>query len=189
MLHIFFLLIALWIPAKASDYSTSAYFQNTAPCIIGNYSHELRRLSYNGGSHPVRIPYSHWTSARVSAEIAYILLTEVMNYSTELLDTQTVFSAQAVSYVSGCFDPDDSNCTHRRTDDPQAHFTVEVWRDGIVRAAQLPVEVQPVLTSVLEFTVSDQADLRPSPGKAEQTRMVGGVRGIKRAQFANRAEE
>jgi hypothetical protein len=110
----------------------------------------------NGSLFSVRIPYANWASARISAEIANILLSEVLNYSTVLLDTKTIFSAHVVNYVAGCFDPDDSNCVERDTNNPQVHFTIETWRGGAIRFAQLSGDVQPTLISVLDFTLNDQ---------------------------------
>ena len=139
-----------------------APFTHNISCLGGDdIGKELRFLEYADGSkHAVRVPYPNWSSARISSEIAYSILSEVMNYSTELIDTKTIFSAHPVNYVAGCLDPDDAACVERNTDDPTAHFTIETWRGGMVRWAQLPADVQPSLLGVLDFTLNDQVTFR-----------------------------
>ena len=169
----------LLMPIFSSRYVLSAQSPtsivvHSSPCLVSNYSSEMRRLVYpNGDMQPVRIAYSHRTTAMINQEIAYIILSEVMNYSTEFFDTQTIVSAHTVNYASGCEDPDDTNCTERRVEDPPAHIAIEAWRDGMVRAAQLPLEVQPVPTAVLDFTVTDQVRrrrARPPPARRSRSR-------------------
>jgi hypothetical protein len=129
-------------------------------CLGGNrISTEHHYLQYsNGLQRSVRVPYPNWSSAKISSEIAYSILSEVMNYSTELIDTRTLLSAHPVNYVAGCIDPDDAHCIERNVDDPIAHFTIETWRGGMIRWAQLPADVQPTLLGVLDFTLNDQVD-------------------------------
>ena len=125
-------------------------------CLIQQKPDLLRSLTYaDNSSHPVLIPYPEWTSARILGDIAYILLTEIMNYSTLLFDTTTLFDEQVVNYVAGCFDPDDPQCVLRDPDHPQAHFTLESWSLGASRANGLPDAVRPFLLSVLDYDLFD----------------------------------
>jgi hypothetical protein len=132
-----------------------------------------RMIRYSDGTlHPVLVPYQGWPSAHIIGNIAYILLKEVMGYSTVLVDTGTLMSEHTVNYAAGCLDPDDSNCTDFNILRPQVHFTLEVWEGGRQRAAMLHEDVRPDLLSMLSYNLIDQwyiwldqveAGLRDSP--------------------------
>ena len=94
-------------------------------------------------------------SARVVGDIAYILLSEVLGYSTILFDTGAIFSPHVVNYVAGCLDPDDSGCKMRDPESPQVHFTLETWMAGNQRAAALPENIRPPLLSVSDYNLVD----------------------------------
>jgi hypothetical protein len=105
--------------------------------------------------HPVSLPYPLWASGRITGEIAFILISEVMQYWAHMFNTATDYSAQVVNYASGCLDPDDPNCVLRDTTRPKIHFTIESWQYGIARAAVLPTDVRPTLLSVHDYDLSD----------------------------------
>jgi hypothetical protein len=122
-----------------------------------NGSSKLNFLVYPDKSlHSVRIPYPGWTSARVVANIFYILYHEVMKYSVVLVDTTTIFSEHPVNYAAGCLDPDDGECVERDPNNPIVHFTFETWSGGGNRAVTLPQDVRPTLISVLDYSLVDQ---------------------------------
>jgi hypothetical protein len=63
-----------------------------------NISHTRQYLVYPDQTlHSIRVPHPDWMSARVVGDIAYILLSEVMGYSTVLFDTGTIFSPHVVN--------------------------------------------------------------------------------------------
>ena len=109
----------------------------------------------DGSQQPVRVPRPDWVSARVVGEIAYILLYEVMGYSTILFDTASIFSPHVVNYVAGCLDPDDATCAARDPQNPKVHFTLESWLAGDQRAAALPEDIRPPLLSVSNYNLID----------------------------------
>jgi hypothetical protein len=116
-----------------------------------------RVLKYpDGTSHPVRIPYPNWTSARIMGDIIYILLTEVMGYSAVLFETSALFDSHVVNYAAGCYDPDDETCAERNFERPSVHFTLETWDRGYARALNIPLDVRPVLLSVLSYDLLDE---------------------------------
>ena len=142
---------------QVSSASTLSDVAHRIPCLGSNQTQNPKKLIYpNGSSQPVRVPYGHWASARVSGEVAYILLSEVMQYETLLVDTNTTDDKRIVNFVSGCFDPDDSNCAQKELQNPAVHFTIESWKDGTLRAALLPGDVRPILINVQSFTLRDQ---------------------------------
>ena len=113
-------------------------------------------LIYNDGTeHSVYIPYPAWGSAQVIANIAYILIKEVMNYSVVLIKTESISSEHPVNYAAGCVDPDDPNCTEHDAWDPKVHFTLETWEGGHQRATILNEDVRPDLLNVLSYTLID----------------------------------
>eukprot|EP00960_Hanusia_phi_P061637 764898-Hanusia_phi.AAC.11 len=117
----------------------------------------LRKLRYADGSlQNVRLPYAGWASARILAEIFYILLTEVMEYSVSVFDNSASNSGIAVNYVAGCLDPADDSCAARNLTNPLLHFTVETWSFGIERTRTLPRDLQPTLLTVMEYDTVDQ---------------------------------
>ena len=69
--------------------------------------------------HPVSLPYPLWASGRITGEIAFILISEVMQYWAHMFNTATDYSAQVVNYASGCLDLDDPNCVLRDTTRPK----------------------------------------------------------------------
>jgi hypothetical protein len=114
-------------------------------------------MTYPDGSfQPVRVPYQGWPSAHIIGNVAYILLKEVMGYSTVLFDTTTILSEQVVNYVAGCLDPDDPLCAERDVQNPKVHFTLETWEGGQQRAINLPENIRPDLLSVLSYNLVDQ---------------------------------
>lgn len=122
-----------------------------------NSSQSSRFLKYpDGTSHPVKIPYPNWTSARILGDIVYILLTEVMGYAAVLVETPSIFDSHMASYVAGCKDPDDENCVDRNFERPSMHFTLETWGRGYKRILNIPLEVRPVLLSVLSYDLVDE---------------------------------
>ena len=81
---------------------------------LANTNYSRRYLVYPDQTlHSVRVPHPGWMSARVVGDIAYILLSEVMGYSTVLFDVGAIFSPHVVNYVAGCLDPDDASCKMR----------------------------------------------------------------------------
>jgi hypothetical protein len=122
-----------------------------------NGTSKLNFLVYPDKSlHSVQLPYPTWTSARVVANIAYILYLEVMKYSVVLVDTTTLYDEHPVNYAAGCLDPDDPECVQNDADNPTVHLTLETWSGGSVAAALLPPDVRPVLISVLDYSLVDQ---------------------------------
>ena len=113
--------LLLFVGFVASNKYNISVIRHEDTCLGGNRTTKPRMLEYYDGSkHAVRIPYPNWASARISSEIAYSILDETMQYSTEILDTKTILSAHVVNYVAGCLDPDDINCVERNVDNPQA---------------------------------------------------------------------
>ena len=118
-----------------------------------------RTLVYRDGSeHSVGVPYQRGASAQLIAEIAYILLREVMGYSTVMFDLNSIFSPEMINYVAGCFNPDDIICSseNRDADHPKVHFSLETWTNGIIRAEKtLPLNIRPQLLGVLNYDLAD----------------------------------
>ncbi|EKX32018.1 hypothetical protein GUITHDRAFT_121812 [Guillardia theta CCMP2712] len=122
-----------------------------------NKTGSLRKLRYADGSlHDVLLPYAGWASARILAEIFYILLAEVMEYSVTVFDNSVPNSGAGVNYVSGCLDPTDASCAIRNLTNPLLHFTIESWSSGIERTQKLPNDLQPTLLTVMEYDTVDQ---------------------------------
>ncbi|EKX41377.1 hypothetical protein GUITHDRAFT_112591 [Guillardia theta CCMP2712] len=119
-------------------------------------SSQRRSLTYpNGSAVSVSLPFESWSSARVLAQIAFILLDEVMDYRTVVWDGAGLNSAQPVNYAAGCKDPDSTTCTVSNIQDPFLHITLETWSFGIRRVFTLPRDVQPTLISVLDYSTID----------------------------------
>ena len=119
-------------------------------------SFRLQYLKYTDGHlQSIRIPLLDWASARVAANVAQILLYEVMGYSVILVDVADSNSVEVINYVSGCFDADDPYCVQRDFSDPIVHFTVETGKNGEVRASILPDDIQPKLIKILSYSLSD----------------------------------
>ncbi len=118
-----------------------------------------RTLVYKDGSrHPVGVPYQRGASAQLIAEIAYILLHEVMGYATVMFDLNTIFSPEMINYVAGCFNPDDLICSseNRDVDHPKVHFSLETWTNGVIRAEQTQsINIRPQLLGVLNYDIAD----------------------------------
>ena len=122
--------------------------------LYANYPNQSLKYPDNT-LHPVSLPYPEWASGRITGQIAYILLSEVMEYWAHMFNTATDYSDHVVNYVAGCLDPDDPNCVLRAVERPKIHFTIESWEYGIARAAVLPADVRPTLLSVLDYDLSD----------------------------------
>jgi hypothetical protein len=121
------------------------------------FSGPARFLKYPDGTlHSVRIPYPGWTSARIMGDIVYILLTEVMGYSAVLIETPTIFDSHLVNFAAGCNNPDDETCAERDFERPIVHFTLETWDRGYKRNLAIPLDVRPVLLSVLSYDLIDE---------------------------------
>ena len=122
-----------------------------------NESTTLYYLRYPDSTlHNVSIPIGNWTSSQVVGEIAYILVHEVIRYSSHLFDTEEIADSATVNYVVGCFDPNDASCPESDINDPKAHFTIESWQGGINRVLALPANLQPVLLNVLDYYLDEQ---------------------------------
>jgi hypothetical protein len=105
--------------------------------------------------HPVKIPYQSWTSVQVNAQIAHILLTEIMNYSVEFVYVDTLVSTDAVNLVSGCSQTAECPCPPRDIADPLVHVTLETWSGGITKVSCLPADIRPSLVSILNYPGDD----------------------------------
>jgi hypothetical protein len=117
----------------------------------------LKYLNYaNGSAHSISLPYPSWQSARILADITYILLHEVMGYSVVLTEMDTVMDSYPISLAAGCIDVDDFACSRRDVENPIVHMSIESWMMGMRRASTLPSEVQPVLLGVLDYSTADQ---------------------------------
>ncbi len=131
-----------------------------SPCFR-NYDSErthskLNFLVYKDQSeHSVKIPYQSWTSVQVNAQIAHILLTEVMNYSVEFVPIHTLVSSNAVNLVSGCSQTADCPCQPSDITDPIVHVTLETWAGGITTASCLSADIRPSMVSVLKYPGDD----------------------------------
>ena len=131
-------------------------------CLIDKTG-PLRKLHYQDGTfHPVRIPYSAWSSARILGDIVYILLSEIMGYSVVLYETNTLLDDEIVSATAGCFDVDTSDCVEHNNNDPLVHFTLETWQTGYQRGIDLPANVRPVLLGIQRYDLLDQLYIWPT---------------------------
>ena len=109
----------------------------------------------DGRRQSIRIPILDRASARIAANIAHILLHEVMGYSAILIDLVNLNSEEVVNYVAGCSDGDDPDCVQRDIGAPTAHFSVETWKNGQTRASSLPDDIRPKLLQVQSYSLSD----------------------------------
>ena len=75
--------------------------QGTMTCLKEEAVQPVRALMVNGTRVAVSVAYSKWASAMITAEIAYILLSEVMGYEAYLFDTDAIVSAHPVNYAAG----------------------------------------------------------------------------------------
>ena len=75
--------------------------QGNLKCFGEDASEQVRALVINGTRTPVSVAYANWASAMITAEIAYILLSEVMGYEAHLFDTGSIVSEHPVSYAAG----------------------------------------------------------------------------------------
>jgi hypothetical protein len=116
---------------------------------------ELRSLSYGNGNHPVSVAFPAWNSARVTSEITYILLSEVMGYRSHLLDTGTLISAHPVNYAAGCRDADDRTGVGCNVSKPIVHITVETWMAGYRALSKLPDNIRPTLLRTMDLPIID----------------------------------
>ena len=126
-------------------------------CLLyGNPSNQ-RNLSYSDGSqHPVSIPYPSWSSIQLSAHIAQIILSEIMNYSTVFYVQDTIDDSIILADAVGCLNPEDHVCQNRDTEHPKIHFTLETWDTGYEwQSTTLPVAVQATLISTLDYSGID----------------------------------
>ncbi len=120
-----------------------------------------RTLFYNSTSREVSIAYANWASARISGEISYILLSEVLGYKAYLFDIDHDFDSHPINYAAGCRDPMDISGRDCIIDDPLVHITVETWLAGVRRVETLPAKLRPVLLSTLEYPLVDQYFIWP----------------------------
>ena len=116
---------------------------------------ELRSLNYGGGNHPVSVAFPSWNSGRVTSEITYILLSEVMGYKSHLLDTGTIISAHPVNYAAGCRDADDRSGVGCNVSKPIVHITVETWMAGYRALSKLPDNIRPTLLRTMDLPIID----------------------------------
>ena len=126
-------------------------------CLHLNITSAKRYLLYPDNSlHPVMIPYPSWASARVLAQIAKILVSEVMNYASELFVRDTLHDSFFVADVIGCQDfVGDEMCTKINDAEPNVHFTLETWDEGAQWNSLLPDYVRPALLNVLDYFGDD----------------------------------
>ncbi len=115
-----------------------------------------RTISYNSTSREVSVAYANWASARISGEISYIFLSEVLGYKAYLFETDTIYDEHPINYAAGCRDGDDTSGRNCNIDDPLVHITVETWMSGFRRVNLLPERLRPVLLSTLDYTLLDQ---------------------------------
>ena len=140
------------LSAVKPDLCLNGVYSNSSDFVDGSNS-----LEYLDGTFDfVKIPYPSWTSARVMAQISYILLSEVMGYSSVLVDTHSMTSENIVNYVAGCQDPYDSSCAVYNLNNPAVHFTLETWPKGTNRIASLPDSIRPVLLNVMDYEIEDR---------------------------------
>ena len=136
--------------------TNSTLYDSRPSCLNINKTASLRMLVYSDQSiHPVLVPSCAWSSSRITGAIVFILLHEVMGYSVNLVNVNTVLDDQPVNYVAGCVSPTDIECVERDVDRPQLHFTIESWMMGIRRYYLLPESVKPQLLGALDFSVDD----------------------------------
>ena len=130
-------------------------FAKWPKCLDGvAFTNKSYLIYADKSQHPVLIPYAGWTSARISAQIADILLSETMGYETLFVN---IFDSDitAVNYVVGCLDPLDQGCAERDTEKPRAHFTLETWTGGINTVQGLAPDIRPPLLSVMNYNLDD----------------------------------
>ena len=121
-----------------------------------NRTNQINFLVYpDQSSHSVKIPFQSWTSVQVNAQIAYILLNEIMHYSVEFVPVYTLVTGDAINLVSGCMQTSDCSCQPNNIADPKVHVTLETWAGGITQASCLPADVRPSLVSVLNYPGDD----------------------------------
>ena len=114
-----------------------------------------RFLVYQNGSlEAVRIPYPGWTSVQIIANIADILLREIMGYATVLVSGSSR-DEEVISQVMGCKVLDDPSCTIDDIDNPAVHFSLETWTAGVERVENAPTSIRPTLISILDYYLDD----------------------------------
>jgi hypothetical protein len=118
-------------------------------------------LYYNGTAHNVSIAYANWASARILAEISYILISEVLGFKSHLFDTAAIYSSHPINYAAGCVDGDDLIGETCDVSKPLVHLTVETWMAGYRRTRRLPRNVKPVLLATLEYPLLDEYFIWP----------------------------
>ncbi len=117
---------------------------------LGNTSRKRRLIYKDQSTHPVVFPYPPWTSGQVLAQIAFILLSEVMNYDTDLFAHYTSDDGDFVNFAAGCSEA--LSCLQADVENPLAHFTLETWPGGDLRLSDLPDHVKPVLLRELDYS-------------------------------------
>jgi hypothetical protein len=149
--------LVLLIVIIAETNASNVHYPNF-PCFSSNTptNETLNYLKYKDQSvHSVKIPYSSWASARVNAHIAHIILTEIMNYSVELVPVDTLLSAVVMNMVAGCNFFADCECSKRDTSHPPIHVTLESWVGAMKIAPCVPPEEFPFMASVLKYSGDD----------------------------------
>lgn len=135
----------------------TAELRRTEACLsAGPVLAPVRSLFYNETNWSVSVAYPNWASARILAEVHYILISELMGYEVHLFDTNALYSSHPINYAAGCRDGDDTSGDTCNIDQPLVHYTVETWMAGYRRSSALPQELKPVLLRTLDYPLLDQ---------------------------------
>ena len=159
------LLASHYAQMAVSDMTIGHPRRTYVPCLINrNISAHQRNLSYEDGSqHHVSLPYPLWSSIQISAHVAFILLTEVMNYATDFYQMDTIDDSVVLAAAIGCLHPEDHVCEDRDTGDPKVHFTLETWITGDWwQSSTLPAAAQATLLNTLDYRGVDGYFLWPA---------------------------
>ena len=106
--------------------------------------------------HSITIPSPSRTSSKIISQIAKILLTEKMHYSTQLVSINATSSSVVVSGLAGCNTLQRHfSCPESSLETPDFHLAFEVWPDGEKTAADLAPEIRPCFLSTLPYTGDD----------------------------------
>ena len=158
----------------SSSVMLKRYLNHSESCL-GSKSVQIpkRNLKYADFTEsPVLLPYMRGLSGQILADIAYILLTEVMGYRAMLFDLNSDQSADFVGYLGGCVGNSGNNCSEVGFEHPSVHFSLETWADGINLVKKLPKNVQPTLSGMQEYTVDEGFYLRANTYQACLKRRV-----------------
>ena len=115
--------------------------------------------------HSIKVPYATWASAQITSQIAHILLSEVLGYSTSLM-ASILRSSDPINMEAGCVDADDATCAVRDATNPAVHISIETWLFGISWADDLPSSIRPPIMRVFNYETLDGYYIWPSVHQA-----------------------